>query len=328
MKAEFTYTRNICFILGVLAAILCIIPPSHNIYPTDFDHSTTKHQASNINAAEMSQDDFHARDMQDGSNASYLEVEMVLSSGQAYHFTVNLNNPQLSQMASEFCDSRAAEFGVDEENIQHGCVEPVLQYLAAQVESATPSNTEGDLAASVISVNMIIEGMNVNFDLDTSKPDSSLDAAKIFCSQYGSQIGVTEASLPLCIDEVQELLEQRVSAEMAVIGRGEQTVEMKAGEKGGATASPGNSPAFSEFSGQVFVTSFPLGSKDFQYKYDMGLDGVTNAASFCHTFWNDLEGAFVEAGILDVHEEKCALIVAEVTLTKVQQFAETLRAAE
>ena len=84
---------------------------------------------------------------------------MVLSTGQAYQFTINLVDPQLSHMTSEFCKSRAAEFGVDEDNLQHGCVEPVLQYLAAHVESASasPSESDGDddTAAAVVSVSVM-----------------------------------------------------------------------------------------------------------------------------------------------------------------------------
>eukprot|EP00661_Eupelagonemidae_sp_cell13_P006097 gene6097-3866_t len=74
--------------------------------------------------------------------------------------------------------------------------------------------------------------MHVNFDLDTSKPDSALDAASIFCSQYGAQIGVTEASLSLCIEEVRELLEQRVAAERAIDEREGHVTEIEAGAKG------------------------------------------------------------------------------------------------
>lgn len=95
----------------------------------------------------------------------------------------------------------------------------------------------------------------MNFDLDTSKPDSALDAAKIFCSQYGAQIGVTEASLPLCIEEVRELLEQRVAADMAgVEGEGKVTevkAEVKRGAKDSSAAVHGVSSSDNDISIRV-----------------------------------------------------------------------------
>jgi hypothetical protein len=63
---------------------------------------------------------------------------MNLDSGHVYHFTVNVSDPQLEEVSSTFCFDHATEIGVEEQDMQHGCIDPVLQFLTAQVNTAAP----------------------------------------------------------------------------------------------------------------------------------------------------------------------------------------------
>lgn len=66
---------------------------------------------------------------------------MDLDSGHIYHFKIDPVEPRLEETASKFCIDHAAEIGVDEINIEHGCVDPVQQFLTTQVNSVQ-GNTE------------------------------------------------------------------------------------------------------------------------------------------------------------------------------------------
>ena len=58
---------------------------------------------------------------------------MELGSGHTFQFNIDLSDTQLPTTAANFCFEHANELGVDENNIQHGCVDPVLNYLTEQV---------------------------------------------------------------------------------------------------------------------------------------------------------------------------------------------------
>jgi hypothetical protein len=150
-------------------------------------------------------------------------------------------------------------------------------------------------------------GSNVNFDIDASNPDSAHNSANIFCTQYGAQFGVTDETLPLCIQNVQDALEQRISVlretssdsssvvvEEVFVEQDVMGAVISDGQGGSDTLSADTNAVGIPFNDQVFVTSFPLGSKEFDYKYVMSVDATTNAATFCHAFWGELEGAFEE----------------------------------
>jgi hypothetical protein len=103
---------------------------------------------------------------------------------------------------------------------------------------------------------------------------------------------VTDETLPLCIQNVQDALEQRISVLRETSSDSSSVVaEEVFVEQNEAVDTNTDSTQISD---QVFVTSFPLGSKDFDYTYVMSVDATTNAATFCHAFWSELEGAFEE----------------------------------
>jgi hypothetical protein len=79
---------------------------------------------------------------------------MELDSGHVFQFTVDLADPQLSTMATNFCEANAVEIGIDIENVMSGCVEPVQSYLMEKVISAQ-SQLEVASVPNIISVRLL-----------------------------------------------------------------------------------------------------------------------------------------------------------------------------
>lgn len=256
---------------------------------------------------------------------SYLKIEMELGSGHVFHFTIDLTDTQLDSVASKFCTDHAKEIGVDVVNIVSGCVEPVQRYLTEQV-NAEQSKTEPATESTIISVDLDVQGSTVHFEVDAANPNSVKEQAVTFCTQYGAQFGVTEETLPQCIDNIHQALERPIASYKTQLAEEEEDArpaELQQQQQQQKDEAPSVTTE-SKFINQVFVSSFPLGSKNFEYKYDLGAGAVINAVSFCQSFWDELEGAFVEAGMTGIDEKTCALIVEEVTFPQVQHFLDTL----
>lgn len=79
---------------------------------------------------------------------------MELGSGHVFYFVADLANPQLLSQASKFCNDHAEEIGVDVDNIEGGCVEPVHMYLNEQL-NAHLEKSESDIKSSIISVSLV-----------------------------------------------------------------------------------------------------------------------------------------------------------------------------
>lgn len=157
----------------------------------------------------------------------------------------------------------------------------------------------------------------MHFEVDTAIPNNENDQATIFCTDYGAQFGVTEETLPACITSIQHELERQVSRQkeeaQAQASRTVQEQEEKP-PRATATVTYSSSAAAalaSKFTNQdVFVSTFPLGTKNFEYKYILGVNAAVNAVTFCQTFWSELEGAFVEV----IYVTKLQLFLGEVIL--------------
>jgi hypothetical protein len=126
---------------------------------------------------------------------------------------------------------------------------------------------------------------------------------------------VTEETLAVCITNIQQALERPIAAHLS-----KASVSDSAWQDGGEATSAEITPSVQEgksdkkeeeilaaatakvnskFKGQVFVTSFPLGSQNFEYRYVMDVAASSNAKTFCELFWGNLENAFTEV-ILDL----------------------------
>jgi hypothetical protein len=146
-------------------------------------------------------------------------------------------------------------------------------------------------------VDLDIQGTTVHFEVDAANPNSVEEQATTFCTQYGPQFGVTDESLPPCITNIQQALERPIASYVA-----SQAAAAAVAPSTPEELAPGESEVVTETEtqtvelnpSQVVVSSFPLGSKNFPYRYVLGVDAAANAANFCSTFWSELEGAFAE----------------------------------
>ena len=141
-----------------------------------------------------------------------------------------------------------------------------------------------------------MQGSTVHFDVDAAEPNSGQEQATIFCTQYGSQFGVTEETLASCIVNIQQALEQRLALKMAeeTPAQDDSIADQQTEQ---LEENRGTSETLKFTNQEVFVSSFPLGSKNFEYRYILGVDASANAATFCKSFWSELEGAFVEVRV-------------------------------
>jgi hypothetical protein len=153
-----------------------------------------------------------------------------------------------------------------------------------------------------LQVDLDIHGRSVHFEVDAADPNSVRAQATTFCTQYGAQFGVTEDTLSTCIDNIQQALERPLAAyvaepmEIEPLGeqQQQQQQEQEPQEEQVDVEVSATADDSANKNDEVFVSSFPVGAKNFEYRFVLGVAAATNAAKFCETFWSELEGAFVE----------------------------------
>jgi len=210
----------------------------------------------------------------------------------------------------------------------------VSSYLAAQVSSHKEQNAPAKATRmNLVVIDVDVEGINVQFEIETNNPDSAFEQSSKFCIQYGSSFGVSDEMFPRCVTNIREALQRALSAHLAAQQTSSQAEVLEEVAVSGESEvreeeAQQPAPVVDVLSNsQVISVPFNLGPKIFDYSYDVGSDATTNAIKFCNTFWSTLETAFVEAGMTGVDESKCAVIVAEVTLSNIQSVSRTMKTA-
>ena len=147
-------------------------------------------------------------------------------------------------------------------------------------------------------VDLDIDGRAIHFEIDLRDPNSVNDQAITFCTQYGEQFGVTEETLSQCTDDVRKALARAVSSYLAQhdnVASEELSTNIKS-IRVEEQKEKEPQDMESQHSSPVFVTAFPVASKNFEYRYVVGVEPSVNAANFCRMYWDELEGAFKEVG--------------------------------
>jgi hypothetical protein len=58
---------------------------------------------------------------------------MQLRDGLTYYFDFSPSKTPLDSLASDFCFKHGAEFGVTQNTMKNGCVDPIVAYLRSQI---------------------------------------------------------------------------------------------------------------------------------------------------------------------------------------------------
>ena len=138
--------------------------------------------------------------------------------GRNYEIKFNVGKDTILDTAARFCKANSNDFGVTAETITN-CIDPIAAYLQRSIESeisqiynsltSTSSSESSAVKRDSIVVSMVVEG--ITYDI-TLRPDiaSASNAATVFCREKASEIGVTEATFPNCVNSVSEYLQRAI----------------------------------------------------------------------------------------------------------------------
>lgn len=200
--------------------------------------------------------------------------------GSNVHFEVDTANPDSAKdQATTFCTQYGAHFGVTEDTLQ-GCISSIQQALQRSV-----ATHETEL--------MEHSALDEQEEQEEKKQEEE--------EEQEEEKNHAEEEHQFDDEELEKEKEEQPEEEHQHQHHQEnEELQKKQMTDDGLQAEALNS----DRSNQVFVSSFPLGTKVFAYRHILGEAAAGNAASFCGTFWKELEGAFVEVSLklLDLYK--------------------------
>ena len=84
-----------------------------------------------------------------GCGVGRFQITMQVQDGKVFNFDFSPSKSSLDTLASDFCFKHGAAFGVTQNNMRQGCVEPVVAYLRSQIPA------EAQLTATQSSVKKV-----------------------------------------------------------------------------------------------------------------------------------------------------------------------------
>lgn len=130
------------------------------------------------------------------------------------NFYPTLATPE--QVAIEFCDKKGGEFGITRETFA-ACTTPVTAHIAGVLQEYQ----RAQLAAVAAGTPAPVEHKTVNIDLKIAEQEfklrfqpavtSTASVATQLCTEKGASFGVTNDTLPGCINTITNYLDQEVA---------------------------------------------------------------------------------------------------------------------